>query len=280
MPTVIITGISGAGKTLALKFMQDLGYFCVDNLPVNLMERFFSEERRRHGKLAVGIDIREKKHFPLFLKITAKIKPHKIIFLECSTEELVRRFKANRRKPPLARANQNIFSALGKERIIFEKIKAVSDMVIDTSELNPWQMKQKLLERLSFAGGAFQIDILSFGYRFGVPSEADMIYDVRFLPNPNYNRLLAPLSGEHPKISKFVSGSALYKKTLNKAAEFLRMILPAYKETGKSYFTVAVGCTGGRHRSVVFAEGIRKKLSGEYGTKVFHRDIRKGITER
>ncbi len=271
---LIVTGISGAGRTLALKFLQDMGYFTVDNLPVALMENFFEEEARNYRKCAVGLDIREKKNFRRFLNIAKSLQPVKIIFLDCSTSVAMRRFIENRRKPPLARAGQSIAQAVSDERKLFWPIRAIADLVIDTSELTPWQLKKMLFRRIKGSDVPFQIDILSFGYKYGVPQEADMVFDARFLPNPNYAGM-AHLTGRSKKVVSFVKKSPLYGKTLEAIASFLARTLPLYEKTGKSYFTIAVGCTGGRHRSVVVSCDLKRFLPSKYVIRVLHRDIKR-----
>ncbi|MBU3956011.1 RNase adapter RapZ [bacterium] len=273
--TIVITGVSGAGKTLALKFLQDMGYFCIDNLPVGMMDNFFHEKNIVPSKTAVGVDIREKNHFNLFIKLLEKNMSIKLIFLESRKDILIRRFMENRRKPPLARSGQSISSALDDELKCLAPLRGASDLVIDTSDMNPWQFKNMIKRKLGFSGNVFTVDVLSFGYKYGLPADADMIYDLRYLPNPNYNVSLRPLIGCSPRVASFVRKDPLYGKTLRAACAFLKLIIPPYMEMGKSFLTIGVGCTGGRHRSVVFAEDLKIYLRGKYNVKILHRDAGK-----
>ncbi len=269
---LVITGVSGAGKTLTLKFLQDMGYFCIDNLPVVMMDNFFREKALVPSKTAVGVDIREKVHFDLFIKLLEKNRSLQLIFLESRMDVLIRRFMENRRKPPLARAGQSISSALDDELKCLASLRAEADLVIDTSDLNPWQLKNTIKRKLGFSGNIFTVDVMSFGYKYGLPREADMIYDLRYLPNPNYDTRLRSLTGRSQQVASFVRKDPLYGKTLKSVSAFLKLIIPSYMKMGKSFLTIGVGCTGGRHRSVVFAGDLKKKLSGKYNVKVCHRD--------
>ncbi|MEA2081674.1 MAG: RNase adapter RapZ [Elusimicrobiota bacterium] len=270
---IIITGVSGAGKTLALKFLQDAGYFCIDNLPVGMMDNFFHEKSFAGVCTAVGVDIREKGHFDLFVKMLEKNKSLKLIFLESRADILIGRFMENRRRPPLSRSGQSILSALRDELGFLAPLRAEADLVIDTSDLNPWQLKNTIKRKLGFSEKGFAVEVLSFGYKYGLPREADMIYDLRFLPNPNYDAGLRGLTGRSSTVAFFVRKDPLYGKAVKSAAAFLKLIIPSYRKTGKSFMTIGAGCTGGRHRSVVFAEDLKKKLSVKYNVKIFHRDV-------
>lgn len=273
--TIIITGVSGAGKTLTLKFLQDMGYFCIDNLPVGLMDDFFHEKTLATAKTAVGVDIREKAHFNLFIKLLEKNRSLKLIFLESRMDILIRRFMENRRKPPFARSGQSISSALDDELECLVPLRARADLVIDTSALNPWQLKNTIKRKLGFSGNGFTVDVLSFGYKYGLPQDADMIYDLRYLPNPNYDVRLRALTGRSARVASFVRKDPLYGKTMKSAVAFLKLIIPSYMKMGKSFLTVGVGCTGGRHRSVVFAADLQISLREKYNVKMFHRDVRR-----
>jgi len=270
--TIIITGVSGAGKTLALKFLQDLGYFCIDNLPVGMMEFFFSDKSLVSNPAAVGVDIREKEHFNLFIKLLEKNKSIKLIFLDSRMDVLVGRFMENRRKPPFTRAGQSILSALDDELRCLAPLRASADIIIDTSDLNPWQLKNAIRRKLGCSSVSFSLIVQSFGYKYGLPPEADMIYDLRYLPNPNYEPGMRSLTGRSARVAAFLRKYPLYGASLKSAADFLKLIIPAYKKTGKAFLTIGAGCTGGRHRSVVFALDLKKKLGGQYDVKIFHRD--------
>jgi len=272
---LIVAGISGAGKTLALKFLQDFGYFCIDNFPVEFMEDFFKKRKRTLKKCAIGIDIRERKYFPQFLEILKKHKPMDVIFLDCSSDVLLRRFVENRRRPPLAGSKDNILSAISKERKLLAEIKGVADIIIDTSGLTPWDLKNVLAKKLKIALEKFHIEITSFGYKWGLPQEVDFVLDVRFLPNPNYERNLRKLTGLSKKVRGFVVRDS-YKKFLSTTEALLREVLKKYPQSGKNFLTIGCGCTGGRHRSVVFAEDLKARLRKKnFAVSVTHRDIKK-----
>ncbi|MCD6423561.1 MAG: RNase adapter RapZ [Elusimicrobia bacterium] len=276
MKVLIVAGISGAGKTLALKFLQDFGYFCIDNLPVEFMEDFFKRKGQTLKKCAIGIDIRERKYFPQFLKILKKNKPMCVVFLDCSSDVLVRRFVENRRRPPLAGKKDSILSAISKERKLLAEIKAIADILIDTSGLTPWELKSVLAKKLKIAVEKFHIEIVSFGFKWGLPQEVDFVFDVRFLPNPNYEKNLRKLTGFSKKVREFVIKNSTYKKFLSTTEALLKEVLKKYPQSGKNFLTIGCGCTGGRHRSVVFAEDLSSLLRKEgFFVSVNHRDIKK-----
>jgi len=281
---VIITGLSGAGKSQAIKCLEDLGFFCVDNLPTTLIPKFAEvceQSRGRLKRVALGIDIREGGFLNSFFDQMEFLKSsgfsHEILFLEARTEALISRYSETRRKHPLGRY-KSLPAALEGERRKLAKLRRAADHIIDTSDLNIHQLKQRLTRVFSQSGGAgpLTVNILSFGYRYGVPADVDMVFDVRFLANPNYVARLKSSTGNHEKVVEYVMGSAASRQFVDKLSDMLEFLLPHFKKEGKSYLTVAFGCTGGRHRSVVLAN-----LFGKYFEKmglnatVTHRDIKR-----
>jgi len=281
---VIITGLSGAGKSQAIKCLEDLGFFCVDNLPTTLIPKFAEvceQSRGRLKRVALGIDIREGGFLNSFSDQLEFLKSsgfsHEILFLEARTEALISRYSETRRKHPLGRY-KSLPAALEGERRKLAKLRRAADHIIDTSDLNIHQLKQRLTRVFSESGAArpLTVNILSFGYSYGVPADVDMVFDVRFLANPNYIPRLKSSTGNHEKVVEYVLKSATSRQFVDKLSDMLEFLLPHFKKEGKSYLTVAFGCTGGRHRSVVLAN-----LFGKYFEKmgldatVTHRDIQR-----
>ncbi|MFH1258924.1 MAG: RNase adapter RapZ [Elusimicrobiota bacterium] len=277
----IITGISGAGKSQAIKCFEDLGFFCIDNLPVALLPKFGEICQQSGGQLkkaALGIDIREGKFLDKLLG-SLKILPssgidYRIIFLEASTPALVRRFSETRRRHPLGK---NILDGIRSERKKLLEIKSRADRIIDTTNLTLAQLKDVLSNIVNDAAPRkMQVSVVSFGYKYGLPMDADLVLDVRFLPNPNYRPELKKLNGNNRPVKDYLFKETITKKFLNKLFELLHLLLPQWKKEGKSYLTVAVGCTGGRHRSVVIANALSEFLEKEkLPVTINHRDINK-----
>ncbi len=281
---VIITGLSGAGKSQAIKCFEDIGLFCVDNLPTMLIPKFAEVCDQSGGRLkrvALGIDIREGLFLNSFFDELDFLKnsgySYEILFLEAQTETLISRYSETRRKHPLGRY-RSLRAALEGERRKLAKLRDAADRIIDTSDLNVHQLKRRLLKVFSQAGDdrPISINLLSFGYRYGVPAEVDMVFDVRFLANPNYVPRLKQNTGNHKQVVKYVLEPPTSKRFVEKLKDLFEFLLPEFKKEGKSYLTVAFGCTGGRHRSVVLANlfGKRFKEMGLDAT-VSHRDIRR-----
>ena len=281
---VIITGLSGAGKSQAIKCFEDLGFFCVDNLPTTLIPKFAEiceQSRGRLKKVALGIDIREGGFLDKFFDELEFLKnnqfSYEILFLEARTEALISRYSETRRKHPLAK-HKSLPAALEGERRKLAKLRRAADHIIDTSDLNIHQLKQHLVKVFSTSGESrlLSVSMLSFGYRYGVPAEVDMVFDVRFLPNPNYVPRLKESTGNHKKVVEYVLRSATSRQFVEKLKDMLEFLLPQFKKEGKSYLTVAFGCTGGRHRSVVLANLFAEYLSEKgFDTNITHRDIRR-----
>jgi UPF0042 nucleotide-binding protein len=280
---VILSGLSGAGKTSATKLFEDLGYTCMDNLPGELLPalaELVSEDRHRFDKVAIVLDVRAG-DAPLALAAMRGalegrgIKP-RVVFLEARDEVLIRRFSETRHRHPLA-GRRGIAGSIAEERRLLDPIRADSDMVVDTSDLSLRQLKERLFAHLgdgaSDAGIVFQL--ISFGFKYGVPLEADLVFDVRFMENPYYVDGLRHLSGLTPAVRDYVMGQPIAQQFFDFLARFLDLTVPGFKSEGKTSLTVAIGCTGGYHRSIVIAEQLRAWLEKRgYGTvAVFHREL-------
>jgi UPF0042 nucleotide-binding protein len=281
---VIITGLSGAGKSQAIKCFEDLGFFCVDNLPTMLIPKFTEicdQSRGRLKRVALGIDIREGGFLNSFFDELEYLKQrgfsHEILFFEARTDLLINRYSATRRKHPLGRY-KSLRAALEGERRKLAKLRSAADHIIDTSDLNIHQLKARLTKTFAQSSLArrLSVNMMSFGYRYGVPAEVDMVFDVRFLANPNYVPHLKQRTGNHKEVIQYVLESPVSKEFIDKLKDMLEFLLPQFKKEGKSYLTLAFGCTGGRHRSVVFANLIGKFLEKkDFDISVSHRDIRR-----
>ena len=281
---VIITGLSGAGKSQAIKCFEDFGFFCVDNLPTTLLPKFAEICEQSRGRLkwvALGIDIREGGFLDGFFDEMKYLKESgfscEILFLEARTELLINRYSETRRKHPLGRY-KSLRAALEGERRKLAKLRRAADHIIDTSGLNIHQLKARLTKTFTQSSPErrLSVNMMSFGYRYGVPAEVDMVFDVRFLANPNYVPHLKQRTGNHKEVVQYVLESAISKEFIEKLKDMLEFLLPQFKREGKSYLTLAFGCTGGRHRSVVFANLIGKFLEKkDFDISVSHRDIRR-----
>jgi RNase adapter protein RapZ len=276
---VVITGMSGSGKASVLKALEDLGYYCVDNLPVGLIPRFadLTKHSSEVDKAAVVADIREGEQLRKLPAIIRALKKHlntTVIFLEASDEALLRRFSETRRPHPLGKES-TVKSALNKERRTLQPIRALADLVVDTSRFTVHELRAHVTSK--FAGGGTDKDILvsivSFGYRAGVPNDADLVFDVRFLPNPHFIPKFRPLTGRHPQVAKYVRSFPQTQEFIDRISDLLIYLMPHYVREGKSYLTIGFGCTGGQHRSVMIAEEVKKRLAKSgYTVKVTHRD--------
>ncbi len=281
---IIVTGLSGAGKSLALKNFEDLGYFCVDNLPTTLIPKFAEiclQLKDKIKRVALGIDIREGDFLDdLFSSLEELAKmgfTHQILFLEADNSVLVRRYSETRRKHPLDGEGRSILEVIIKERKRLMGIKERADKIIDTTALTPQEFKQVIFSsfREVSEGDAMNVSLVSFGYKYGIPVDADLVIDTRFLPNPHYVERLRPLTGNDAEVSRFVLRSSVTQKFLKKYFALLKFLIPYYIKEGKSYLTIAVGCTGGRHRSVIIVNELRKSLEKKYPVRIQYRDIGK-----
>ena len=278
---VVITGMSGSGKASVLKAFEDMGYYCVDNMPIELFPRFvdMTLHSSEIERTALVVDIREghglEKLPRLLDDLRTKLKV-RAIFLETSDEALVRRFSETRRPHPLG-TKQTVKAAIQLERRILAPIRAKADIVVDTSKFTVHELRAHIIERFQAAkpGKSIFISGVSFGYKQGVPDDADLVFDVRFLPNPHFIPELRPLNGTHPKVAKYVLSFPQTREFIKRIADLLVYLLPHYIREGKSYLTVAFGCTGGQHRSVLIAQEMQKALAeAGYQVKVSHRDAK------
>ncbi len=276
---VIITGMSGSGKASVLKAFEDLGYYCVDNLPVGLIPPFAElvAQSSEIERTALVVDVREGKRLeelPEIVKSVKRILPTRILFLEASDAVLLRRFSETRRPHPLGK-NAPVKSSLTAERRHLKNIRAMADMVIDTSKFNVHELRAHITERFQKqqSGKNILVSFVSFGYKNGVPEDSDLVFDVRFLPNPHFIPEFKSLTGRHPKVAKYIRSFPQSKEFIQRISKLLVYLLPHYIREGKSYLTISFGCTGGQHRSVMIAEEISKNLrKSRYRVKVVHRD--------
>ncbi|HKS94872.1 MAG TPA: RNase adapter RapZ [Terriglobia bacterium] len=279
---VLITGLSGSGKGSVLKTFEDLGFYCVDNLPVDLIPKFAErcgEPGSRIERAAVVVDIRGGEALSQLPAMYATLsrnhfKPA-LVFLEASDNALIRRFEETRRPHPLGR-DLPVREGIRLERLLLKPMRQLADAVIDTTRMNVHELRNFIEARFGGVTGrkTILLSVVSFGFRFGVPQDADLVFDVRFLPNPNYVPKLKPKTGRDPAVRRFMDRYPQTQEFVKRLMDLLLYLLPHYIREGKSYLTIAIGCTGGRHRSVALAEEISRALADEgYRTKLAHRDI-------
>lgn len=277
---VIISGLSGSGKLSALKAFEDLGYYAVDNMPIELVPRFAEliAESATTTRAALVVDVREGEgleRFPAMLKRIRRTLTTTVIYLEASDAVLLRRFSETRRPHPLGREDR-VGGAIESERKLLDPIRNVADVIIETSNFNVHELREHLQKKFASGGSGrdLLISSLSFGYKNGVPLEADLVFDVRFLPNPHFVPEFRPLTGKHPKLVAYLKKFPQTREFLDRVTGMLLFLLPHYIHEGKSYLTIAFGCTGGQHRSVMISEEVSKRLEKEgYRMKTAHRDI-------
>jgi RNase adapter protein RapZ len=277
---LIITGLSGSGKTAASRFLEDFGYYCMDNLPAKLIPNFvdlWKKDEFQIDKVALVIDIREAgfiSEFPKILKkIRKKITPC-VVFLEASDETIMKRFSESRRPHPLT-GEGTVVGNIQLERKKLEEIRELSDEVIDTSKTNISDLKKLISDRfIKKSEYRIQIMLISFGYKYGVPLDSDLVFDTRFLPNPYYVDKLKNETGKNKEVSEYIYKPEKTKEYIHRLFKFIDYQLPCFIEEGKSYLTISIGCTGGRHRSVAVAEWLKEHLeSKKYSIQITHRDI-------
>jgi UPF0042 nucleotide-binding protein len=279
---VIITGMSGSGKASVLKAFEDLGYYCVDNLPVGLIPRFAElvGQSAEIERTALVVDVREGRQLeelPAIVKSVKRILTTKMVFLEASDTVLLRRYSETRRPHPLG-ANSPVKASVAAERRRLRQIRSMADLVIDTSKFNVHELRSHIIElfQKKEKGRNILVSCVSFGFKHGVPDDADLIFDVRFLPNPHFIPEFRPLTGRNPKVAKYIRSFPQSVEFIQRISELLIYLLPHYIHEGKSYLTIAFGCTGGQHRSVMIAEDVAARLKkAGYRVKVGHRDCPK-----
>ena len=279
---VILTGMSGSGKASALKAFEDLGYYSVDNLPLELIPRFADlvAKSAEIARAALVVDVREGSRldrFPAILKKVRLVLPTRVVFLEASEEAIVRRFSETRRPHPLGRG-ETVVASIRAERKRLDPVRNVADILLVTTRFNVHELRAHINSQFERGGEKndrnLTISVMSFGFKNGVPTDADLVFDVRFLPNPHFVPEFRKLTGKHPKVAKYIRQFPQTREFLDKAAEMLTFLLPHYIKEGKSYLTIGIGCTGGQHRSVMIAEELKKRLGAAgYRAKSSHRDM-------
>lgn len=283
---VFVTGMSGAGKSTALKMLEDMGFFCVDNLPISLIEKFVQltadGEEGSINRVAMGVDIRSGEKLADLQKVLNTLKSedtdYSILFLDCNNRTLIKRYKETRRTHPLARGGR-VESGIIEERKRLSFLKEEADYIIDTSQLLTRELRIEL-EKIFIKDSNFRsliITVLSFGFKYGIPADADLVFDVRFLPNPFYVPELKELTGKDAPVHDYVMKNQVAQTFTDKLVDLIRFLIPHYIEEGKTQLIIAVGCTGGKHRSVTLAEELYHRLgsSETYGLRIEHRDIEK-----
>lgn len=284
MRFVIVTGMSGAGKSTALRMLEDMGFFCVDNLPVILIPKFADithDDKLDVDDVAIGVDIRSGDALGQLSVCLEEMKKsnynYEILFLDASEQALVKRYKETRRNHPLSKGGR-INEGIAKEREKIEFLKQRADYIVDTSNLLTRELKAEL-DKIFITGGTYNniiITVMSFGFKYGIPRDSDLVFDVRFLPNPYYDLNLRPMTGNDKPVSDMVSGSEEYEPFMTKLYDMIDFLLPYYKREGKNQLVISVGCTGGKHRSVTVANDLHERLQKlPYTVRLFHRDITK-----
>lgn len=277
---VLVTGMSGAGKTVAIQSFEDLGYFTIDNMPPALVPKFLEliAQSQAYDRLALVVDMRSRQFFAEITTIldtleTSQDLNFKILFLDATDNELVSRYKETRRAHPLA-ADGRVLDGIKRERELLAPLKNFSQNVVDTTELTPRQLRQAIAEQFSSSAQAssFRVEVVSFGFKYGLPIDADLVFDVRFLPNPHYQPELREKTGLDQEVSDFVMAHQVSEDFYQSLTNLLVPILPAYKQEGKSVLTIAIGCTGGQHRSVAFAHRLAEDLAKDWPVNESHRD--------
>jgi UPF0042 nucleotide-binding protein len=277
---IIITGLSGAGKSWTLKCFEDMGYYCVDNLPTTLIPTFAelcTHSTRRITRVALGVDIREREYLHPIVEVLRELRAAghqtEVLFLEASEEALVRRYHETRRRHPLS--SGSLLDGIREERKLLSNLRELADRAIDTSQITVHELRRRLVELYGEAAApGLSVNLLSFGYKFGVPYEADLVFDCRFLPNPFFVDALKAEDGRSPAVRQFVVDQPEGRELLARLSDLLAYLLPHYQKEGKAYLTVAIGCTGGRHRSVALVEELRGLVEAHgVAVNVTHRDV-------
>ncbi len=280
---VILTGVSGSGKSTALRALEDAGFYCVDNLPIIIVEKLLELSGHTAGevsRIALGVDAREGRFLSEAPRVIRELREKgadvQVLFLDSSDETLIRRYSETRRRHPMAGEGM-VADGIAAERQALAALKALADEVIDTTTLNVHELKRLVTRRLvGTESTRLGVTVVSFGFRFGIPTHADLVLDVRFLPNPYFIPELKPHPGTDPRVSEFVLSQPDARAFLDRMVELLGFLLPRYRNEGKSYLTIAIGCTGGKHRSVALASALAERLSsGGQPVRLWHRDMEK-----
>ncbi|WP_099222675.1 RNase adapter RapZ [Listeria costaricensis] len=279
---VIITGMSGAGKTVAMQSLEDLGYFCVDNLPPSLLPKFWElmKESGKMNRIALVMDLRGREFFDSIQSALDELDntsfiTTKILFLDADDQVLVSRYKETRRHHPLAPTG-SITEGIEAEREMLSDLKGRAQLVINTSSLKPRELRERINREFKTSEReVFNVQVMSFGFKYGLPIDADLVFDVRFLPNPHYIDKMRPLTGRDQEVYDYVMKWPETQEFLDKVVDLLLFTLPYYKREGKTQLLVAIGCTGGQHRSVALTEYIGKTLQNKYETGISHRDMKR-----
>lgn len=279
---VIITGMSGAGKTVAMKSLEDLGYFCVDNLPPSLLPKFWElmKESDKMDKIALVMDLRGREFFDSIEPALDELDntnfiTTKILFLEADDKVLVSRYKETRRHHPLE-PNGSVLDGINAERELLSDLKGRSQLVINTSNMAPRELRERINNEFQTEDkDIFNVQLMSFGFKYGIPIDADLVFDVRFLPNPHYIDKMRPLTGLDEDVYEYVMKWPETQTFLDKLVDLLMFTLPFYKREGKTQLVIAIGCTGGQHRSVALTEFVGKAIQQKYETTISHRDMKR-----
>jgi UPF0042 nucleotide-binding protein len=281
---VILTGVSGSGKSTALRALEDSGFYCVDNLPIVFLEKLLELSGHTAGevsRIALVVDAREGRFLVEAPRVIQELRQQgadvEVLFLDASDESLVRRYSETRRRHPLAGEGGTVPDGIATERQTIADLKAIADEVIDTTTLNVHELKRLVTRRFVAGEGAkLGVTVVSFGFRFGIPTHADLVLDVRFLPNPYFLPELKPFPGTEPKVRDYVLGQPDAKAFLERLVDLSGFLLPRYRNEGKSYLTIAIGCTGGKHRSVALAGALAERLEAAgQSVRLWHRDVEK-----
>ena len=283
MRFVIVTGMSGGGKSTALKMLEDAGFYCVDNLPVSLIEKFvelISMPNSEISKVALGLDVRTDQSFEDTTRILKQLKQKgykfEILFMEAGENVLIKRYKETRRVHPLS-LDGRVEDGVRMERKVLENVRRNADYVIDTSNLLTRELKEEL-DRIFVENGEYNslmVTVMSFGFKYGIHADADLVFDVRFLPNPFYIDELKEKTGNDKEVQDYVMNHAESEAFMNKLTDMIQFLIPNYVKEGKNRLVIAIGCTGGKHRSVTLANELYKRMKdkGNYGMKLYHRDV-------
>ncbi|GAB6068425.1 RNase adapter RapZ [Methylothermus subterraneus] len=279
MQLVIVSGLSGSGKSVALSTLEDCGYYCIDNLPVRLIEAFVRETGQNLGKTAISIDCRnltgDANSFEEILTVLGQFAiPYRILFLIAASDTLIKRYSETRRKHPLSHTQGlPLAEAIERERKLLEPIAARADLILDTTHTNIHQLRESVLQRLGEDKRQLVLCFLSFGFKHGLPLDADFVFDARCLPNPHWEPALRPFTGRDPEVADYLQSLPETAMLLKQIEAFLNTWLPRFGAQNRSYLTIAIGCTGGRHRSVYLAEKLGQRFAGLYSVIVRHREL-------